>query len=112
MGWGTESMTRAPMASNASGGIGPFSPDFLAACDNQLMTQFQVAQILADRFKISREDMDEYALESHRRAAAAVDSGAVQTELAPVPVKDAGGRETGDRLGADEGSRRGGSLGA
>src|SRR5207253_6570837 len=61
---GTESMTRAPMASNASGGIGPFSPDFMAACDGQLKTQFEVAQILAERFKISREDMDEYALES------------------------------------------------
>src|SRR6266542_3781995 len=35
---GTESMTRAPMASNARGGIGPFSPDFLAACDGQLKT--------------------------------------------------------------------------
>src|SRR5436190_58668 len=107
---GTESMTRAPMASNASGGTGPFSPDFLTACDNQLMTQFEVAQILADRFKISREDMDEYALESHRRAAAAVDSGAVRTELVPVPIKDADGRETGALLEADEGIRRGGTM--
>jgi len=107
---GTESMTRAPMASNASGGIGPFSPDFLAACDGQLKTQFEVAQILAERFKISREDMDEYALESHRRAAAAVDSGAVKTELVPVPIKDAEGRETGEVLEGDEGIRRGGTM--
>src|SRR3954471_15403261 len=107
---GTESMTRAPMASNASGGIGPFSPDFLAACDGQLKTQFEVAQILAKRFKISREDMDEYALESHRRAAAAVDSGAVKTELVPVPIKDEEGRETGALLEADEGIRRGGTM--
>jgi len=107
---GTESMTRAPMASNASGGIGPFSPDFLAACDGKLMTQFEVAQILADRFKIGRDDMDEYALESHRRAAAAVDSGAVKTELVPVPIKDADGRETGGVLEADEGIRRGGTM--
>src|SRR4051795_12516202 len=78
---GTESMTRVPMGSNAAGGTGPFSPDFMAACDGQLKTQFEVAQILAERFKISRDDMDEYALESHRRAAAAVDSGAVQSEL-------------------------------
>ena len=66
---GVESMTRAPMASNASGGMGPFSPAFLAACDNQLMTQFEVAQILADRFGITREAMDAFAAESHRRAA-------------------------------------------
>jgi acetyl-CoA acetyltransferase family protein len=107
---GAESMTRSPMASNASGGLGPFSPDFLAACDGQLKTQFEVAQILAERFKISREDMDEYTLESHRRAAAAVDSGAVQTELVPVPIKDPDGHETGELLQADEGIRRGGTM--
>jgi acetyl-CoA acyltransferase len=82
----------------------------MAACDGQLKTQFEVAQILAERFKISREDMDEFSLESHRRAAAAVDSGAVQSELVPVPIKDAEGRETGDLLEADEGIRRGGTM--
>src|SRR6266511_2749758 len=51
---GTESMTRAPMASNARGGVGPFSADFLRACDGQLKTQFEVAQILAEEFKIGR----------------------------------------------------------
>ena len=107
---GTESMTRSPMGSNAAGGIGPFSPDFMTACDGQLKTQFEVAQILAERFKISREDMDEFSLESHRRAAMAVDSGAVQSELAPVPIKDAEGRETGQLLEADEGIRRGGTM--
>ncbi|HEX2383933.1 MAG TPA: acetyl-CoA C-acyltransferase [Acidimicrobiales bacterium] len=107
---GVESMTRAPMASNASGGLGPFSPGFMEACDGQLKTQFEVAQILAERFKISREDMDEYALESHRRAAAAVDSGAVDAELLPVPIKDADGRETGQMLEHDEGIRRNGTL--
>src|SRR5436190_2817622 len=107
---GTESMTRAPMGSNASGGIGPFSPDFMAACDGQLKTQFEVAQILGERFKIRREDVDERALESNRRAAAHVDSGAVQSELVPVPIKDADGRETDDLLTADEGIRRGGTM--
>jgi acetyl-CoA acetyltransferase family protein len=107
---GTESMTRAPMASNASGGIGPFSPDFLAACDNQLKSQFEVAQILAEKFKITREEMDAYALESHRRAAAATDDGRTATELVPVPVKDADGKLTGDTLTADEGIRRDTSI--
>jgi acetyl-CoA acyltransferase len=106
---GVESMTRSPMASNASGGTGPFSPAFMEACDGQLKTQFEVAQILAERFKISREDMDEYALESHRRAAAAVDSRAVDAELLAVPIKDADGRETGQMLEHDEGIRRNGT---
>ena len=106
---GAESMTRSPMGWNASGGIGPFSPDFMAACDGQLKTQFEVAQILAERFKISREDMDEFALESHG-AAAKVDSGGVADEFVPVPLKDAEGRETGELLEHDEGIRRGGTM--
>src|SRR3954453_20827453 len=107
---GTESMTRSPMASNAAGGIGPFSPSFMEACDGQLKTQFEVAQILAERFKISRDDMDEFALESHRRGGVHADSGAVKTEIVPVPIKDAEGRETGELLEADEGIRRRGTM--
>ena len=42
--------------------------DFMAACDGQLMTQFEVSQILADRDGITREDMDAFSAESHRRA--------------------------------------------
>src|SRR4029453_6532910 len=57
---GVESMTRAPMASNAAGGIAPFSPDFMAACNGQLMTQFEVAQILADKDGITRKEMDAF----------------------------------------------------
>ena len=107
---GVESMTRAPMASNATGGTGPFSPAFLEACDNRLYMQFEVAQTLANRFKISREDMDEHALQSHARAAASLDRGATATELLPVPIKDAEGRETGDLLAGDEGIRRNGTM--
>src|SRR5205814_3562761 len=91
---GTESMTRSPMASNAAGGLGPFSPAFMEACDGQLKTQFEVAQILAQRFKISRDDMDEFALESHRRAAAAVDAGLTAQEVVPVAIKDESGADT------------------
>ncbi len=103
---GVESMTRVPMASNATGGTGPFSPDFMAACDGQLKTQFEVAQILATRFEIGREEMDAYALESHRRAAEAADSGHTAREIVAVPAKDAEGRESGTMVEADEGIRR------
>src|SRR5437763_16042351 len=99
---GTESMTRAPMASNASGGIGPFSHDFMAACDGQLKTQFEEAQILAERFKIAREDMDEYAFESRRRAAVNTDNGYFAREIVPVPIKEGDGALTGATLTADE----------
>src|SRR3954467_8053730 len=102
---GVESMTRAPMASNARGGTGPFSPNFLAACDNQLKLQFEVAQRIAKDWKLSREDMDEFAVESHRRAAEASTSGAFARKIVPIPVKDENGRVTDEILSADEGIR-------
>jgi acetyl-CoA acyltransferase len=56
---GVESMTRAPMASNSKGGTGPFPPSFLEAIDGRLWMQFRVAQVLADRWGVTREQMDE-----------------------------------------------------
>jgi acetyl-CoA acyltransferase len=107
---GVESMTRAPMASNAQGGEGPFSKDFLNAIEGNLWMQFRVAQVLADRWKITREDMDEYAVESHRRAYEATQSGHFARELIPVPLKDAEGELTGETLDHDEGIRPDASL--
>ena len=107
---GVESMTRVPMASNARGGTGPFSPAFLEATDGQLKTQFEVSQILAERWKISREDMDAYAVESHRRAAASTDGGHFAAEIVPVPRRDEAGAETGEVVEHDEGIRRGTTL--
>jgi acetyl-CoA acetyltransferase family protein len=103
---GVEVMSRVPLASNARGGTGPFSQGFLKAVDNKLLTQFEVSQILADKFGITREDMDAFALESHRRAAEATDSGHFKTEIVPVPVKDEEGNLTGRVMDADEGIRR------
>ncbi|HEV3352197.1 MAG TPA: thiolase family protein [Acidimicrobiales bacterium] len=107
---GVESMTRAPMASNAQGGEGPFSKDFLDVIDGQLWMQFRVAQTLADRWKISREDMDEYAVESHRRAHEATTTGHFAKELIPVPIKDAEGNLTQETLDHDEGIRPNASI--
>ncbi|MFO7589855.1 MAG: thiolase family protein [Acidimicrobiia bacterium] len=107
---GVESMTRAPMSSNARGGVGPFSPSFLEACDGVLGTQFWVSQVLADRFGVTRQEMDEFALESHRRAAESTDNGHFAKEILPVPVKDEQGVETGVVLDADEGIRRGSTI--
>ena len=107
---GVESMTRVPMASNARGGTGPFSPAFLEATDGQLKTQFEVSQILAERWKITREDMDAYAVESHRRAAAATDGGHFAAEIVPVPRRDETGAEIGELVEHDEGIRRATTL--
>ena len=108
---GVESMTRAPMSTNARGGVGPFSPDFLRHTDNTLGIQFWVAQVLADRFGVTRDEMDAFALQSHSRAAASTDSGFFAREILPVPIKDREtGEPTGDVLEADEGIRRGGTM--
>jgi acetyl-CoA acetyltransferase family protein len=108
---GVESMTRAPMSSNARGGTGPFSGEFLRHTDNTLGIQFWVAQVLADRFGVTREEMDAFALESHRRAAENTDNGFFTRETLPIGIKDREtGELTGEMLEADEGIRRGGTM--
>jgi acetyl-CoA acyltransferase len=107
---GVEVMSRVPMASNARGGTGPFPPSFLEAIDGRLWAQFRVAQVLADRWGVTRDEMDAFSLESHRRAAEAWDSGHFAREAIPVPIKAEDGSLTGERLDADEGVRRGGTM--
>jgi acetyl-CoA acetyltransferase family protein len=103
---GVESMTRAPMSSNARGGVGPFSPAFLEACNGVLGIQFWVAQVLADKFGVTRDEMDQFAVASQQRAAESTDNGHFAREILPVPLRDEGGAETGGALDADEGIRR------
>jgi acetyl-CoA acyltransferase len=107
---GVESMSRVPMATNATGGLGPFTQQYLSAIDGQLMTQFEIAQILAGKWGITREEMDAFAAESHRRAQTATETGAFGTEIVPVPVRDDEGRETGEVMIADEGIRPGTTM--
>jgi acetyl-CoA acetyltransferase family protein len=107
---GVETMSRVPLASNARGGTGPFPPSFLAEVNGRLWAQFRVAQVLADRWGVSRRDMDEYALESHRRAAEAWRSGHFAREALPVPLKSEDGSFSGACLESDEGIRPGGSM--
>jgi acetyl-CoA C-acetyltransferase len=58
--------------------------------------------------QVSREDQDAFALESHRRAIAAIDAGRFGDEMAPVTIRDAKGRET--IVTEDEGPRRDTSI--
>jgi len=103
---GVESMSRVPLASNARGGTGPFPKSFIDVIEGRLWMQFRVAQVLADQWKITRQDMDEYALESHRRAAEATDSGHFAKEAIAVPIRDDEGTLTDQFLSTDEGIRR------
>src|SRR5205814_8460992 len=94
---GVESMSRAPMSSNARGGVGPFSGEFLNNTNNTLGIQFWVAQVLADKWGISREELDAYALQSHRRAAENTENGFFAGEIVPVGSVD---RDEGIRFDA------------
>jgi acetyl-CoA acetyltransferase family protein len=109
---GVEVMSRVPMASNAHGGLGPFPPSFMEHVQGRLWTQFRVSQVLADRYGITRDEMDAYALESHRRAVESWDNGHFARESIPVPRKDADGAFTGESLLSDEGIRRTSTLDA
>ena len=66
--------------------------------------------MLADKWGITREEMDEFALQSHARAAAGTDGGFFAGEIVPVPIKDEEGNLTGEMLATDEGIRRGGTM--
>src|SRR2546425_8207141 len=61
-------------------------------------------EIVAERLKISREDMDRFALDSHRRAASATQEGRLKEQIVPVEVPGAG------RVEVDEGIRMDPSL--
>jgi acetyl-CoA acyltransferase len=99
---GVESMSRVPMLCTVTQGPGlPFGPRMTAryADVGGLVPQGESAEIIAERWKLSRTELDEIAVRSHANAAAAADSGGFDGELAPV----------GDVV-ADEGIRRGTSA--
>jgi acetyl-CoA acyltransferase len=95
---GVEVMTRVPMGSSIGTDVGfPFGPRMLARYKGQSINQGLGAEMVAERWGFSREQVDEFSLESHRKAAAAIDSGAFAKQYAAVP---------GTGLEADEGVRR------
>ena len=90
---GAESMTRVPMFSNMSVyekagiGTGPFAQSIQDRYGVPAFSQFQGAQMIADKYGFSREDMDRFALESHRKAAAATEAGAFKDEIVAIQTE-------------------------
>ena len=80
---GVESMTRVPMGSSFAGGM-PFGPKMMERYD--LVPQGISAEMIAEKWGISREANDAFAVESHRRAAQATEEGRFEREIVPVPV--------------------------
>jgi acetyl-CoA acyltransferase len=97
---GVESMTRVPMFSDIGGGFEKLNPELRAAHD--LIHQGESAERVAERWHITRADVDALAAESHRRAHAALENGR-NGELLPTEGVDAQGQPF--ILGRDEGVR-------
>lgn len=91
---GVESMSRVPMGSSTHG-ADPFGPAIAARYPDGLVPQGVSAELIAARWKLDREVLDEYSAESHRRATAAA-SGAFDTEIIPITL------EEGDQHTVDE----------
>jgi len=99
---GLQNMSRIPLTAAATVGkdfgfTTPYaeSPGWRARYGDQEISQFRGAELIAERWEISREDMERFALESHRRAAVAQDDGRFANEIAPL-----------NGLDHDEGVRR------
>jgi len=108
IGAGVESMTRVPIGSTTEPGPGEaYGPMYLQHFS--LIHQGECAEEIARRWRVSREDMDVFALESHRRAAAATDEGRFKNEVAPLEARVLDG-EAGGVFETDEGVRRDTSL--
>jgi acetyl-CoA C-acetyltransferase len=87
---GVESMTRVPMGTatqlplKAGIGTGPWSGRIKDRYRVTQFSQFTGAQMMADKYGFSREQLDAYALESHRRAAVATSAKAFAGEIVPL----------------------------
>lgn len=102
---GVEAMSRVPMGSTMATAGNPFGGQGWAdRYDGQLPNQGLGAEMIAERWGLSRTQLDDYSLASHARAAAAQDSGAFDAQIAPVTLAD------GTVVASDEGVRRGGTL--
>src|SRR2546429_7217727 len=106
---GVENMTRVPMGASFTPGSQPFGPKVFARYQERggLVPQGISAELIAEKWDISREDNDRFSLESHLRAARATDEGRFEQEIIPVQVA---GEEGTALFSRDEGIRPDSSL--
>jgi acetyl-CoA acyltransferase len=98
---GVEMMSRVPMGSNG----GDLSDKLLDQW--QIVPQGISAEVLAEEWNLSREDLDAFSLESHRRAIAATEEGRFEHEIVPIDLTNP---HTGVVFGVDETPRQDTSL--
>lgn len=102
---GVEVMSRVPLGSARATGM-PYGPKVLARYDDFSFNQGLSAEMIAKKWGFSRTRLDEFSVESHERAAAALDGGAFTEQIAPVFVEGA----DNNVFTADEGVRRGSTV--
>jgi acetyl-CoA C-acetyltransferase len=105
---GVEAMTRVPMGLSSSlpakNGFGHYkSPNIEQRYPNIVFSQFTGAEMMAEKYGLSRDELDEYAYGSHQRAIAATQGGRFKDEIIPVAVTRPDG--TPDVHSVDEGIR-------
>jgi len=100
---GVESMSRVPMGAARETGV-PYGPRVLERYDGFSFNQGLSAEMIAEKWGLSRQALDGFAARSHALAAAAIDSGAFTAQTVAVPAAD------GTEVAVDEGVRRGTSV--
>ncbi|MGZ3675686.1 MAG: thiolase family protein [Ktedonobacterales bacterium] len=98
IGAGVENMSRLPIGSSIASGGNPFPPSLMEVYP--VVHQGISAERIAEKWDISREELDAFGLRSHQLAAAAQDAGYFEREILPVSLAD------GSVFTRDEGVRR------
>ena len=80
---GTESMTTVPMGGNKYSA----NPGLIAQWPETFASMGTTAELVADKYQVSRQDQDAFAVESHKRAAAAIAAGRFDGEIIPVEIE-------------------------
>jgi acetyl-CoA C-acetyltransferase len=105
---GVESMTRVPMGLSAmlpaQNGFGNYmSPEIVKKYPNVQFSQFNGAEMMAEKYKLSKDELDQFGYESHQKAIAATQGGKFEEEIVPLTITLDDGSKT--KHTADEGIR-------
>ncbi len=105
---GVEVMTRTPLGSSIVSGLGrPFGPKVQQRYIERggLVNQGISAELIADQWDLTREDLDRFGYESQMKATRATQEGRFDREIVPIDIIDEDGKATGEKLRFDEGIR-------
>jgi acetyl-CoA acyltransferase len=100
---GVEVMTRVPIGAARDFGGMPYGPAMLARYGNVTLNQGVSAEMIAEKWQLSRTELDEFSAQSHAKATAAIATGAFEGQIIPIDVD-------GTAFDTDEGVRTGTSV--